>query len=52
MIRDVSPDNVLVFENGKVIKLCDFGLVSFGQKSKAYAGKKLYKAPEINESIL
>ena len=52
MIRDVSPDNVLVFEDGKVIKLCDFGLVSYGDKSKLDAGKIYYKAPEIIASNL
>ena len=52
MIRDVSPDNVLVFEDGKVVKLCDFGLVSYGDKSKLDAGKIYYKAPEILASNL
>ena len=28
--RDISPDNVLVFEDGEIIKISDFGIASFG----------------------
>jgi len=47
MIRDISPDNILVFEDGKTFKLCDLGLVSYNDKSRLDAGKKFFKAPEI-----
>ena len=29
--RDLSPDNVLVYENNTKFKLCDFGVASFGE---------------------
>ncbi|CDW81049.1 camk family protein kinase [Stylonychia lemnae] len=48
MHRDLSPDNILVFENGTKFKLCDFGLASHNAESINYVGKKYFKAPEIS----
>ena len=31
--RDISPDNVLVYNNGTNFKLCDFGLTSYKEFS-------------------
>ncbi|CDW90176.1 tldc domain-containing protein [Stylonychia lemnae] len=44
--RDISPDNILVFD-GLIVKICDFGIASYGTKTKLNAGKDDYKAPEI-----
>ncbi|CDW79390.1 tldc domain-containing protein [Stylonychia lemnae] len=43
--RDISPDNILVFKDNTV-KICDFGVVSYGQQTYQGAGKKGYQAPE------
>ncbi|CDW79592.1 protein kinase domain containing protein [Stylonychia lemnae] len=47
MHRDLSPDNILVFDDGQKFKLCDFGLSQQTQSSKSTVGKQNYKAPEI-----
>ncbi|CDW83147.1 protein kinase domain containing protein [Stylonychia lemnae] len=49
MHRDLSPDNILVFDNGTKFKLCDFGLATPNGLSIAYTGKLYFKAPEINQ---
>ncbi|CDW80489.1 protein kinase domain containing protein [Stylonychia lemnae] len=48
MHRYLSPDNILVFENGTKFKICDFGLASHNAESFIYVGKKYFKAPEIS----
>ncbi|CDW78049.1 cmgc cdk [Stylonychia lemnae] len=45
--RDISPQNILVFK-GQVIKICDFGFVSYGDYTNANIGKLDYMAPEVN----
>ncbi|CDW89426.1 protein kinase domain containing protein [Stylonychia lemnae] len=47
MHRDLSPDNILVFENGKKFKICDFGLSQMLNESYTVVGKQNFIAPEI-----
>ncbi|CDW76558.1 serine threonine-protein kinase fused-like [Stylonychia lemnae] len=44
--RDINPQNVLVFDND-IVKICDFGVASFGTQTAARAGKEYYMAPEV-----
>ncbi|CDW74922.1 sperm motility kinase w-like [Stylonychia lemnae] len=44
--RDISPDNILVFNNEK-FKICDFGVASYGSITFEQVGKRDYMAPEI-----
>ncbi|CDW91836.1 protein kinase domain containing protein [Stylonychia lemnae] len=48
MHRDLSPDNILVFENGKKFKICDFGLSQMKPNTYSFVGKPFFKAPEID----
>ncbi|CDW85171.1 protein kinase domain containing protein [Stylonychia lemnae] len=48
MHRDLSPDNILVFENGQKFKICDFGMAQLLSSSNTYVGKPYFKAPEID----
>ncbi|CDW77973.1 protein kinase domain containing protein [Stylonychia lemnae] len=48
MHRDLSPDNILVFENGQKFKICDFGMAQLLSSSNSYVGKPFFKAPEID----
>ncbi|CDW74837.1 camk family protein kinase [Stylonychia lemnae] len=45
--RDISPQNILVFKD-QIIKICDFGFVSYGDQTNANIGKQEYMAPEVN----
>ncbi|CDW78416.1 tldc domain-containing protein [Stylonychia lemnae] len=45
--RDISPDNILVFQDKMAFKICDFGLATYGEYTVLAAGKEKYKAPEI-----
>ncbi|CDW89815.1 camk family protein kinase [Stylonychia lemnae] len=47
MHRDLSPDNILVFENGKKFKICDFGMAQLLSSSNSIVGKPFFMAPEI-----
>jgi len=42
MNRDISADNVLVFNGGSIFKICDLGLISFNVHSELVAGKPHY----------
>ncbi|CDW84515.1 phosphoenolpyruvate carboxylase kinase [Stylonychia lemnae] len=48
MHRDLSPENILVFENGNKFKICDFGLSQLLSNSTSFVGKPYFKAPEIS----
>ncbi|CDW80104.1 protein kinase domain containing protein [Stylonychia lemnae] len=48
MHRDLSPDNILVFQNGQKFKICDFGMAQLLSSSKSFVGKPFFKAPEID----
>ncbi|CDW87368.1 mitogen-activated protein kinase 16 [Stylonychia lemnae] len=50
MHRDLSPDNILVFENGQKFKICDFGMAQLLSNSNSYVGKLFFKAPEIDQN--
>ncbi|CDW75511.1 serine threonine-protein kinase nek3 [Stylonychia lemnae] len=50
MHRDLSPENILVFENGKKFKICDFGMAQLISKSNSFVGKHYFKAPEIAQN--
>ncbi|CDW83672.1 phosphoenolpyruvate carboxylase kinase [Stylonychia lemnae] len=50
MHRDLSPDNILVFENGEQFKICDYGLSHMLSNSNIFVGKPYFKAPEIELS--
>ncbi|CDW74229.1 tldc domain-containing protein [Stylonychia lemnae] len=43
--RDISPQNILVFEQD-LVKICDFGVASYGLQTVMKAGKNQYMAPE------
>lgn len=48
--RDVKPDNVLVFPDRNVVKLCDFGsakVLTKGQPNASYICSRYYRAPEL-----
>ena len=50
MHRDIKPENFLVSENGRSIKLADFGLTkSFREKVSLteYVSTRWYRAPEL-----
>ncbi|CDW85971.1 serine threonine-protein kinase nek5 [Stylonychia lemnae] len=49
MHRDLSPDNILVFENGQKFKICDFGLSQLQTNSKSCVGKPQFNAPEMGQ---
>jgi len=49
MHRDISPDNILVFDND-IFKICDFGLAAFGESSVLITGKENYMAIEIRNN--
>ncbi|CDW86010.1 nek [Stylonychia lemnae] len=44
--RDISPQNILVFQD-QIIKICDFGFVSYGEQTNANVGKQDFVAPEV-----
>ncbi|CDW78956.1 camk family protein kinase [Stylonychia lemnae] len=44
--RDISPDNLFVFNDG-IIKIGSFDISDFGKQDYINAGKDCYKAPEI-----
>lgn len=47
--RDVKPLNMLIDNNRKTIKICDFGSVRFIKGSMtAQQGTPLYMAPEVS----
>ncbi|CDW85895.1 phosphoenolpyruvate carboxylase kinase [Stylonychia lemnae] len=48
MHRDLSPDNILVFENGTKFKICDFGFAQMNSQSTSFVGKPFFQAPEVN----
>ena len=48
MHRDISPDNILVYENGSKFKICDFGFASSDNKSLMFCGKDYFMPPEID----
>ncbi|XBI70193.1 hypothetical protein VPH35_064740 [Triticum aestivum] len=48
--RDIKPQNILVGEGGKILKLCDLGLamsLKTARKPYDYAGTMPYMAPEM-----
>ncbi|CDW88248.1 UNKNOWN [Stylonychia lemnae] len=47
--RDINPQNILVFDNN-IVKICDFGIASFGSQTEARLGKIHYMAPEVLRS--
>ncbi|CDW83842.1 serine threonine protein kinase [Stylonychia lemnae] len=49
MHRDLSPENILVFENGKKFKICDLGVAQLVETSKTIVGKLTLLAPEISK---
>lgn len=48
---DMKPDNILVDESSKVVKLCDFGVAIFPQDAQqtSYFCTPFYRAPEISK---
>lgn len=52
--RDLNPENVLISDgnNGKFLKLCDFGLSKFyqGNMNTPEVGHPHYMAPEVRDS--
>ncbi|KAH8302128.1 hypothetical protein KR044_003036, partial [Drosophila immigrans] len=50
--RDLKPQNLLLFNDFRILKICDFGtvkqLVTNGEMS--YAGTPYYMAPEVSET--
>lgn len=52
--RDIKPKNILVTNNGRTIKLCDFGFARHSdglKKVMTMCGSPLYMAPEIYQKI-
>ncbi|CDW88845.1 protein kinase domain containing protein [Stylonychia lemnae] len=47
MHRDLSPENILMFDNAEKIKLFDFGLTKPNSESNEDADNKYFEAPEI-----
>ncbi|KAG0548363.1 hypothetical protein BDA96_01G160500 [Sorghum bicolor] len=48
--RDIKPDNILISDDGKAVKICDFGLaMSMSEASTTYEpdGTLWYMAPEV-----
>ena len=49
--NDLKLDNILICQNRKNLKLCNFGHSTTFSKSLNYpVGTQIYRAPEINES--
>ena len=50
--RDLKPSNILIFNDERFIKLCDFGLSTLNDKSKhtGNIGTDRYIAPEVLKS--
>lgn len=52
--RDMKPKNILLTNNFKTIKLCDFGFAKYSvglKRSMTVCGSPLYMAPEIYQKI-
>ncbi|XP_060655248.1 putative mitogen-activated protein kinase kinase kinase 7-like isoform X4 [Drosophila nasuta] len=45
--RDLKPRNLLLFNNCRTLKICDFGTVKELETSMSYAGTVCYMAPEV-----
>lgn len=48
MHRDVKPENILVGDDEKIVKVCDFGFVKNGneiQMKHSIVGTPLYMSP-------
>jgi serine/threonine protein kinase len=44
--RDLKPDNIMVFDGGKTVKLADFGLATTDTSSRDYGcGSTIYFSP-------
>ncbi len=48
--RDIKLENLILHQNGQIVKIADFGLSTFipeDGKARTNCGSKSYKAPEI-----
>lgn len=54
MHRDIKPSNILVFNDEKTLKICDFGFAKHydnSEKNITMCGSPMYMAPEIYKKI-